>query len=57
MTKLQEFNVVISNNPKVAGREINDALAPMGLERKYLSINGVKGWGWVGIAPRLRLPT
>jgi predicted P-loop ATPase len=54
MMRLQAFGISISNNPKVAGRDINDALAPMGLTRKYLSIDGVKAWGWVGIAPNAK---
>jgi putative DNA primase/helicase len=49
--RLQAFRVGLSNNTRVAGREINDALAPMGLTRKPISIGGVKGWGWLGIAP------
>lgn len=49
--RLQAFGVSLNNNPKVAGRDINDVLAPMGLTRKFLSIDGVKGWGWIGIAP------
>lgn len=52
--RLQAFGVNVSLNAKVAGREINDALAPMDLERKYLSIGGVKGWGWLGIKPNGR---
>lgn len=51
MQRLQAFGINVSNNPKAAGREINDILAPMGLTRKSLSIGGGKGWGWVGIAP------
>lgn len=56
LSRLQQFKVSVAANPRVAGREINDALAPMGLTRKKLSINGVKGWGWVGINPNLRNP-
>lgn len=54
--RLQEFDIKLSNSTKVAGREINDALVPLGLERKLLSIDGVKGWGWVGIAPNAKVP-
>ena len=54
ITRLQAFGVAIANNPKVAGREINDALAPLKAKRKFLSIDGVKGWGWIGIAPNNR---
>ncbi|MBV7328401.1 bifunctional DNA primase/polymerase [Chloroflexi bacterium TSY] len=49
--RLFEFNVWLSQNPKVVGREINDALAPMGLERRKISVEGVKGMGWIGISP------
>lgn len=51
MTRLQLFGVAISNDAKVAGRKINDALAPLGLKREFLSIKGVKAWGWRGIEP------
>jgi len=51
MQRLHAFGINISNNPKVAGREINDVLAPMKLTRKYMSIGGGKGWGWIGIEP------
>lgn len=56
ITRLQAFGVAIANNPKVAGREINDALAPLGGIRKKLSIRGVKGWGWRGIEPNDKKP-
>jgi predicted P-loop ATPase len=55
--RLQAFGVSMKNDPATAGRDINDALAPMGLERKKISVDGVKGWGWVGIAPNSRHPT
>ena len=54
--RLQAFGVNMNNNPKVAGRDINDILAPMGLTRKFLSIDGVKGWGWIGISPNGKQP-
>lgn len=54
--RLQDFDVRVSANVRVAGREVNDALAPMGLIRKYISIGGVKGWGWYGIRPNDRRP-
>jgi hypothetical protein len=54
LSRLQEFNVSIVGNGKYAGREINDSLAPLGATRKKISIDGVKGWGWVGIAPNSR---
>lgn len=53
LRRLQLADIRLSTSPKAAGRELNDALAPLGLERKLLSINGVKGWGWVGIGPKL----
>lgn len=49
--RLQAFGVNLSSNTKIAGREINDALAPMGLTRKFISIDGIKAWGWIGIQP------
>jgi len=51
LQRLQTMGIAVSNNNKAGGREINDALAPMGLERRSISIDGVKGWGWVGIEP------
>lgn len=47
--RLKAFGVAISNNNIVAGRELNSALGPLGLDRKSISIGGVKGWGWLGI--------
>jgi len=53
--RLQTFGCVPLNlNARVQGRTINDALAPMGLSRKLLSIDNVKGWGWIGIKPNDR---
>lgn len=49
--RLQAFGIQLSNNPKIAGREINDALAPLGASRKKISVKGIKAMGWVGIAP------
>lgn len=51
INRLRDFGVSISNDPKWAGRRLNDALAPMGLKRELMSINGGKGWGWRGITP------
>lgn len=56
MNRLRLFGVSISNNPKVAGRELNDALAPLGLKRELMSIAGIKGWGWRGIEPNKMQP-
>jgi len=54
--RLQAFGVNLSSNTKVAGREINDVLAPLGLTRKSISIDGIKGWGWIGIQPKKLQP-
>lgn len=54
--RLRSFNIALHADGKVAGKIINDALAPMGLQRKYLSIGGVKGWGWLGIEPNNKTP-
>jgi len=54
--RLRLFGININNNPKVAGKEINDALAPLGLSRQKMSIDGVKGMGWEGIEPNAKLP-
>jgi predicted P-loop ATPase len=53
MQRLQAFGINISNNPQIAGREINKVLAPMKLTRKKVSIGGGKGWGWEGIEPNI----
>ncbi len=54
--RLQSFGIAVKTDHKVAGRDINDALSPLGLERKLISIGGVKGKGWIGIAPNDRMP-
>ncbi len=54
--RLQEFGIKLNQNPKIAGREINDALAPMGLERKAMRWNGTTIRGWFGIAPNNLTP-
>ena len=54
--RLQSFGISISSNAKVAGREINDALAPLGLERKPMTVGGVNARGWIGIAPNSIIP-
>lgn len=54
--RLRAFGVALHNDPRVAGKMLNDALAPMGLKREYFSSGGVKGWGWAGIAPNGRIP-
>lgn len=47
---LRIHNVPISNNLKIAGREISDVLIPLGLESKKISINNSKGKGYRGIS-------
>jgi len=54
--RLRKFGISVSNNEKHAGREINDALAPLGLTRKKISVSGAKLWGWEGIKPN-SIPT
>lgn len=54
--RLRMFGININNNPKVAGKEINDALAPLGLTRTKISIDGVKGMGWIGIDENRKAP-
>lgn len=54
--RLREFGVSMNANSKVAGKELNDALAPLGLTREFMSIDGVKGWGWYGIRPNGKAP-
>jgi predicted P-loop ATPase len=56
MQRLRSFGISINNNPKVAGKEINDALAPLGLTRTQMSIDGVKGMGWIGIEENRKAP-
>jgi predicted P-loop ATPase len=56
MQRLRQFGININNNPKVAGKEINDALAPLGLTRTKMSIDGVKGMGWIGIEENRKSP-
>lgn len=51
--RLRAFGVSLNSDERVAGRQINDALAPMGLKQSMgkISIDGVRGRGWLGIAP------
>lgn len=54
--RLQAFGITLKGDAKAAGRDINDALAPMGLERKKISVDGIKQMGWVGIEPNTKAP-
>lgn len=56
LTRLREFGIVVHNDTRVAGKMINDALAPFGLQRQRMSIGGIKGWGWLGIESNGRSP-
>lgn len=49
--RLRNFGIHLHNSPKIAGKEINDALGPMGLESSNLTIDGKTGRGWLGIRP------
>jgi predicted P-loop ATPase len=54
LQRLQDFKVGLPADPKVGGRKINDVLAPMGLKSDEFRIDGVKGRGWIGIAPNAK---
>jgi predicted P-loop ATPase len=54
LQRLQEFGIKMPTNLKVAGRELNDVLAPMGLKSDEFRVDGVKGRGWIGIAPNAK---
>jgi len=56
INRLRSFNVSLHQDPRIAGKIVNDTLIPMGLQRKLMSINGVKGWGWYGIEPNSKTP-
>lgn len=47
--------IALNPNPKWAGREINEALIPLGVKREKRSIDGVKGWGWLGVRARSKI--
>lgn len=54
--RLRAFGVSLPPDNKVAGRKLNDVLAPMGLERSptVFRVDGIPGRGWLGIAPNGR---
>ena len=56
--RLREFGIALNNNNRAAGREVNDALAPMGLRQSddKITIDGVRARGWLGIAPNSKRP-
>lgn len=49
--RLRAFGINLNNNLRIAGREINDAATPMGLERSMIYFKDEKVRGWIGIAP------
>ncbi len=53
---LKADGIALNANSKWAGREVNEALAPLGVKREKRSIIGIKGWGWLGVWPRQSLP-
>jgi len=54
VARLRAFNVALSPDVKVAGKQIAEALSTFGLERAQTSIGGVKGRVWVGISPNMK---
>lgn len=50
--QLKAQGVTLHSSSRTAGREINDALAPLGLTRKQFTSNGVYNWGWLGVYPK-----
>lgn len=56
ISRLRAFGINLNNNLRIAGREINDAAVPMGLERSMIYLKGEKVRGWIGIAPNDEKP-
>ena len=55
--RLRDFGITLNHNPRIAAREVNDVLDPMGLTRLgKVSIDGVKGAAWGGITANEKLP-
>lgn len=56
ITRLRHFGVNIHPDVKVSGKQISEALMPMGLKPKRWTINGEKVSGWVGIQANNKTP-
>lgn len=49
---LKQDGIALNANAKWAGREVNEALIPLGVSREKRSVSNVKGWGWIGVRER-----
>ena len=49
---LKQDGIALNSNAKWAGREVNEALTPLGAKREKRSVGNIKGWGWLGVSER-----
>lgn len=56
ISRLRQFGINLSNDPRASGRTINDTLVPMGLSRGTWRIDNILIRGWFGIEPNGKSP-